>query len=217
MKREIDGKLYEAPIIGHGFIPEKILIDINFGKFHFGLGKLLFKILPIGNSDSIKGNIEVKSETEWYLTVGVYHKSLDETFFISIESEKPCFEVIELDRNNNIEYLSVWHGDFTGFYAGIKILSFGISYARNIAKTITTTKGSIISVSSIGHIKGYIKVVGPDGKQFINNNAKLASFQYYGNQTGTWKFISSGFGFPWKHGISLFYIDADPHIQLDDW
>jgi hypothetical protein len=217
MKREIDGKFYETPILGYGMIPSNIFIDINLGKFHFGLGKLLFKILPIGNTDSIKGNIEVKSGTEWYLTLGVYHRSLDENFFISVESEKPSFKVIELDRSNKIEYLSAANNDFSGFYAGIKIFSFGISYARNIAKTIITTKGSIIEFSSGGHLRGNIKVYGPDGNQFTNHNAKLANFHYFGNQTGSWKFSSSGFGIPRKHMVSLFYIDADPHIQLDDW
>ena len=217
MKREINGKFYDAPILGYGMIPGNIFIDINLGKFHVGFGKLLFKILPIGNTDGIKGNIEVKSGAEWYLTLGVYHKSRDETFFISIESEKPCFEVIKFDRSNKIEYLSAAYNDFSGFYTGIKIFSFGISYARNIAKTITTTKGSIIEFSSSGHLKGNINVYAPDGNQFTNNNAKLASFHYFGNQTGTWKFSSSGFGFPRKHMVSLFYIDADPHIQLDDW
>ena len=59
MRREINGNFYDAPILGYGMIPGNIFIDINLGKFHVGFGKLLFKILPIGNTDGIKGNILV--------------------------------------------------------------------------------------------------------------------------------------------------------------
>jgi hypothetical protein len=217
MQREINGNYYEAPILGYGMIPGRIFIDINIGKLHFGLGKLLFRLLPIGNMDSIKGDITVKAGDEWFLTLGVYHKSNEESFFISIEADSPSFKIVELERDSKIEYLSVAFNNFKGFYAGIKILAFGFSYARNVETLITTTRGSIIDFASGGHLKGNINVIRPDGKQFINKNKKLASYHYYGNQTGSWEFSSSGFGFPRKHMISLFYIDADPHIHLDDW
>ena len=217
MKREINGKFYEAPIIGHSMIPSGILLDINFNKFHISVGKLLFKLLPIGNIDNIKGCVEVKAGTEWFLTIGVYHKRINEKFYINLESEEQSFEVIDLERDNKIEYFNSVNGDFQGFYCGIKLLSHGCSYSKNLEKTITCTRGSIILFSSIGHIKGEINVEGPDGRTYNKNTRKLASFQYYGNQTGTWKFQSSGLGFGWKHIVSLFYIDVDPHFYLSDW
>ncbi len=217
MEREVEGKFYETPILGYSMIPSGILMDLNLGKLRFSIGKLLFKILPIGNVDSIKGEVEVNNGTEWFLTLGVYHKGIDEKFYISLESEKKCLEIIKLDRDNRIEYLSAVNGDFSGLYLGLKILSRGFSRAKNLKTTITTTKGSVISFCSVGHISGRIEVIGPDGKIYNKNTRKLASFQYYGNQTGTWKLSSSGFGFPWKHIVSLFYIDVDPHFYLSDW
>jgi hypothetical protein len=217
MKRKIDGRFYEAPIIGHSIIPSGIILDINLNKIHLSIGKLLFRILPIGNIDSIKGDVEVKAGTEWFLTLGVLHSIVDETFYISLNTENKCFEVIQLDRSSNIGYLTSVHNDFSGFYFGIKILSRGISFAKDISKKIITKNGSIIRFSSTGHLKGNIEVVDPEGKKYNKNTGKLASFQYYGNNTGEWIFSSSGIGFPWKHVISLFYIDVDPHYNLIDF
>ena len=217
MKRKMGGKNYEAPIIGHSIIPSGILLDINFGKLHMSVGKLLFKLLPIGNIDSIKGTADVTAGTEWFLTVGIYHQSDEETFYISLKSEEECFEIINLDRSNRIEYLTSIQNEFSGFYCGIKFLSHGFSYARNLMKTITTKKGSIIRFSSVGHLKGQINVESPDGKSYMKDTRKLASFQYIGNLTGEWKLSSSGFGFPWKHIVSIFYIDVDPHFYLSNW
>jgi len=217
MRRKIDGKFYEAPIIGHSIIPSGIIFDINFNRIHLSIGKLLFKILPVGNIDSIKGNVEVKAGTEWFLTVGVLHRTLDESLYVSLKTENKCFEVIKLDRSSNMGYLTPLHNDFSGFYFGIKIFSHGFSYAKDISKKIITKNGSIIRLSSTGHLKGYIEVKDPDGRKYNKNTGKLASFQYYGNKTGEWEFSSSGVGFPWKHIISLFYMDVDPHFDLIDF
>jgi hypothetical protein len=217
MEREVDGKFYETPLLGYSMIPSGILMDLNLGNFRLSIGKLLFKILPIGNIDRISGEVEVSNGTEWFLTLGVYHKSVDEKFYINLESEKNCIEIIELDRDNKIEFLSSVTGDFSGVYLGLKILSRGFSRAKNLKTTITTTKGSVISFSSSGHITGHIEVIEPNGISYNKNTRKLASFQYYGNQTGTWKFSSSGIGFGWKHIVSLFYIDVNPYYYLSDW
>ena len=217
MEREVEGKFYETPLLGYSMIPSGILMDLNLGNLRISIGKLFFKILPIGNIDSISGEVEVINGSEWFLTLGVYHKSIDEIFYINLESKKKCLEIIKLDRDNKIEYMSAVNGDFSGLYLGLKILSRGCSRAKNLKTTITTTKGSVISFSSVGHIFGHIEVIGPDGKIYNKNTRKLANFQYYGNQTGTWKFSSSGLGFGWKHIVSLFYIDVDPHFYLSDW
>jgi hypothetical protein len=217
MKREIKGKLHDAPIIGYSMIPTGLLMDLNIGRLHMSLGRLLFKILPIGNIDSLEGEVEVNNATEWFLTMGIYRRSVEEEFFIYLESEDPCMEIIQLDRGNEIEYLSAVHGDFSGRYFGLKILSRGISLARNLKTEISTSKGSIIYFSSSGHLFGQINVIGPDGRIFNKDTRGLASFQYYGNQTGTWRFSSSGIGFGWKHIVSLFYVDVNPHFNFSDW
>lgn len=217
MNREIEGKFYDAPIVGYSMVPTGLLMDLNLGRFHISLGKLLFKVLPIGNIDSIRGEVEVNAGTQWFLTMGVYHKSIEEEFFIYIESEEPCIEIIELDRDSKIEYLSAVHGDFSGRYFGLKILSHGFSFTKKLKTEISISKGSIIRFSSAGHILGQIKVIGPNGKIFTKDSRGIAAFQYYGNQTGTWKFSSYGIGFGWKHLVSLFYIDANPYIQINDW
>jgi len=217
MEREFNGKLFETPIMGHSMIPLGILLDINLLKIHISIGQLLFKLLPIGDMDNINGRKTVKAGTEWFLTICVYNSNIDDIFYINLVTDKPSFQVIELDRSNKIEYFNSVNGDFEGFYSGIKILSRGVSYSKNLKKTITTTKGSLIIFTCIGHLNGEINVVNPEGNIFSKNSRHLASFQYYGNQTGTWKFSSSGLGFGRKHIVSLFYIDADPHFYLSDF
>ncbi len=217
MKRKIDGKFYEAPIIGQSMIPLGILLDINLFKLHFSIGKLLFKILPIGNKDKIKGSIKVQEATEWYLTMCVYHKTDEEIFYINLKSEIPSFEIIDLNRDSKIEYLNSASGDFEGLYFGVKIISHGFSYSKNLEKSITTTRGTVIIFNSIGHFNGKINIIDPKENVFSKNSRQYANLQYYGNQTGKWKFSSSGIGIGRKHMVSLFYMDVDPHFDLIDF
>lgn len=123
-------------------------------------------------------------------------------------------EITQIDRHNNMGFYTSINNDFDGKYFGFKFipyLPFGLSIAKNLQKEITTTNGSIIYFNSAFHRKGQISIE-TQGETATNNKKNSASIIYCGNQTGTFKFSASGVGFPWKHFVTLFYVDINPHI-----
>ena len=199
--------------------PVGTLLDVTTKSNHFVVGgKLLYRLVNFGRDVSIDKKFSVISGDEWYLTIGVYRSIKTEDLFFKLESDKPCVELIQIERHDNIGYFSSWNNDFCGTYIGFRLLflPFGLSFADSLEREITTTRGTILSFSSVGHLKGKIVVRFPDGSLYTNNRRWAAGFIYEGNKTGTWSFRAWGIGFPWKHVVSLFYADINPHFKSLD-
>lgn len=190
-----------------GSEPAGTLLDITIPKKQVMLGKLIYKTKKIGQNYYNEWNIEAKKNDSWYLTIGVTNRKCEE-INIEFKTQNPCMELILFDRDNKIGYFSASKNDFDGFYFGVKILPVGISIARNLKKTITFEKGSVVQFCSVGHIKGKISIELPNGQIITNRESKAISYCYAGNQTGIWKFTASGIGFPFKHAVTLFYMDV---------
>lgn len=202
-------------------IPTGSIIDANIlGKRISIGGKLFNRILSktrfhIGSACYYTEDIKVKNNTVWFLTIAQLDNTHKEILATSIKSNYEGMEIIQTERTNDMGFYTCVNNDFDGKYFGFKFLPylpFGFSIAKNLQKEITTTKGSIIYFSSIGHRKGQISIE-IQNETFTNTNKRSATFIYCGNQTGTWKFSASGIGFPWKHFVTLFYIDIDPHMK----
>lgn len=197
-------------------VPAGTILDITTRRNHFKIGgRLLYRLIPIGREVPIDKTFSVESGESWYLTIGVYHSIKEEEIFFKLKSNKPCMEIVMLERHDKIEYLSSWNNDFSGTYVGFRIipfLPFGFSFADNLKEEFTTTRGTVVSFLSVAHLKGNIAVRSPNGSLYVNNKRWCANFLYEGNETGEWTFKASGIGFPWKHIVTLFYADVDPYI-----
>ncbi len=199
-------------------VPTGTILDITTRRNHFKIGgRLLYRLINIGRDVPIDKTFSVASGDEWYLTIGVYRSIKEEEIFFKLKSNKPCIEIIPLERHDKIGYFSSWNNDFSGTYIGFKLpfLPFGFSFADSLEKEITTTRGTIVSFLSVAHLKGKIVVRLPEGSFYSNSDRWSAGFSYEGNNTGTWAFKASGIGFPWKHIVMLFYADVNPHIQSE--
>ena len=202
-------------------VPTGAIIDTNiFGKRISIGGKLFNRILSktrfhIGSSCYYTEDIRVKNNTVWFLTIAQLDNTHKEFLATSIKSNYEGMELIQTERTDRMGFYTSFNNDFDGKYFGFKFipyLPFGFSIAKNLQKEITTTEGSIIYFSSIGHRKGQISIE-TQNETFTNTNKRSAAFIYCGNLTGTWKFSASGVGFPWKHVVCLFYADINPHIK----
>jgi hypothetical protein len=206
------------------YVPSPILFDVTiFGhRIAFG-GRLFFKLLNhtryrIGINRELYDDVQVKKGDAWFLTIANFNSKPGEKLtvdFTSLSSSK-SMELVQIDRHTNIDFYSALDNDFEGRYMGFKIpfLPFGFSVANNLYKEVITSRGSVVYFCSAGHAKGRIKVAAPNSKVYLNANNKMASFTYCGNLTGSWNFSASGFGFPWKHMVVLFYADVDPRIKM---
>lgn len=199
--------------------PSGMILDISTKRNHFQIGgRLIYKLLRIGHEKKTSTTFSVSSGDNWYVTIGVYRSIEEEEITLRLKSDKPCMELVPLERHDKIGYFSGWKNEFdSGVYRGFRFLPFlpfGLSFADNFKKTITTTRGGIFSFSSMAHLKALLTVRSPDGKIFTDNRRGIIAFNYAGNLTGNWEFKASGFGFPMKHAVSLFYADVDPHICL---
>ena len=202
-------------------VPVGSIIDTNlFGKRICIGGKLFNRLLMktrahIGSACYYTENIKVKNNTIWYLTIAQFDNAHKEILTIAIKSKNKEMEIVEIERNKNMNFYSSYDNDFEGRYFGFRLLPylpFGFSIAKNLKKEVTTTKGSIICFSSMFHRKAQLSME-IENETFTNANTRYATCVYCGNQTGTWKFSASGIGFPWKHLVYLFYIDIDPHFR----
>ncbi len=198
-------------------VPSGTILDITTRRNHFKIGgRIFYRMLNIGRKDTFDKTFSVHAGDTWYLTIGVYCSIGEEEVFVNLKSTSPCMELIPLERHDNIGLFSSWDNGFSGAYFGVRMmpfLPFGFSFADNVKKEITTTRGTVVSFLSVAHRKGETVVRAPDGTLYVNNDRGAAGFIYYGNLTGVWIFKASGIGFPWKHIITLFYTDVDPHIR----
>lgn len=210
-------------VLSFSYLPTGTIVDttIFHYRFIFG-GKLFHKLLSftrfrIGQAVKLSKNVQVQSGDVWFLTMVELNSKLGEELKVAFRSlmSFSSMELVQLNRSSNLGFFSSLDNDFEGIYMGFKIpfLPFGFSIAHNLHKEVILLKGGLINFASVGHRKGKITVEMPNGKIYTNPNKMVAIFSYCGNQTGTWKFSASGWGFPWKHVVVLFYIDVDPHIK----
>lgn len=202
------GILFDTTILGH---------RITFG------GKFFFKLLEhtryrMGVYTQLYQDAQVKKGEIWYLTLANFKSKPTDMLKIALtsKSSSASMELVQVDRHSNVGFYSALDNDFEGQYMGFKIpfLPFGFSIAKSLHKEIITSRGSVVYFCSVGHAKGRIKVNAPNNKTYLNINDEIALFSYCGNLTGSWNFYASGFGFPWKHAVLLFYADIDPHLKM---
>ena len=184
--------------------------------FHVPIGgKIRYKLLNFGSEKQNEVSHIVKEGECWYLTLAIYD-SKSEQFEVTFESVNDSMELIELTRHSKLGLYSVWKkGDFSGLYLGrgLMIAPYGISLALDVTKTINLENGVIVFYQNVGQIKGTMEVNTPMGN-YVNRRIPVSEFLYFGNNTGTWEFKTSGIGFPFKQVIFLFYIDIDPHMNM---
>jgi len=206
------------------YVPSALLFDATVlrRRFAFG-GRIFFKLLNltrfrVGVSLEKYEEVAVKKGDIWFLTIAVSASKPGEILTIVFRSlsSSLSMELVEIERHTNIGFYSALDNDFEGRYMGVKLpfLPFGFSRADDLHKEVTTSKGSVLYFCSMGHVKGRLKVEAPNQKVYLNTNNNMAVFSYCGNLTGRWNFSASGFGFPWKHLVFLYYVDVDPHIRM---
>jgi len=205
-------------------VPSALFFDATVLRHRFAFGgRFFFKLLNltrfrIGASLAKYEEVPVKKGDIWFLTIAVFASKPGEVLTIVFRSlsSSLSMELVETERHTNIGFYSALDSDFEGRYVGFKLplLPFGFSRADDLCKEVTTSKGSLLYFCSVGHVKGRLKVEAPNQKFYLNTNDNMAVFSYCGNLTGRWNFSASGFGFPWKHLVFLFYVDVDPHIRM---
>ena len=192
------------------------LIDITTKNSRFIVGQHLVKRilqqLQIGMEKTIKADRAVMKNDAWYLTIAALTPA-EGDITVKLSSLHESMECIQLERHTNLELYTAYDTDFSGTYLGMKFFLFGCSYAKNLARHIETTTGSILHFASGGHSRGKITVQHPDGSISSNDDRFLATYTYHGNETGHWGFTANGWSLRWKYGITLFVIDNDPHFR----
>ncbi|MBN1859875.1 MAG: hypothetical protein JW840_00280 [Candidatus Thermoplasmatota archaeon] len=212
----------EYPVSFLFYVPSALLFDMTIGghRIAFG-GRIFFRLLShtrcrIGVSQVLSEEVHVKKGEIWYLTIADYSRKPGEVLRVTFQSVHmtSSMELLQTERHSTLGFYSALDNDFDGRYIGVKLpfLPFGFSMTNNLHTEVTTTRGSLLYFSSVGHTKGRLKVEAPGSTVYVNTKKRLALFSYYGNQTGTWNFSASGIGFPWKHMVVLFFVDADPHL-----
>jgi hypothetical protein len=208
------------------YIPSALLFDMTVFGYRIALGgKLFFRFLNhtrirIGVTKHLSNIVRVKNGDIWYLTIAEFNCKPGKKITVTFKSlsSSSSIELIQMERHMDIGLDSALDNDFEGRYIGCKLpfLPFGFSIADNLHKEIVTSRGSIVYFSSMGHLKGKIKVEAPNNNTYINDNNKIAIFSYLGNWTGNWNFFASGIGFPWKHNVILFYADVNPYVKNEN-
>ena len=188
--------------------------EITTPRFKF-VGKLplIFKLRNVGLKDYCIGDVDVKKNDTWYLTIAVVSQK-ETDIQIKLKSENKSMELLQIERHSKLGFYSANHNDFDGKYYSISYGGFGITYAKNLNKKIETTDGSFIYFSSISHKKGDVKIQTPDKTILSSNNKKVIQYIYIGNNTGVWSFTANGrnlLGF--KYMIILFYIDINTYSK----
>jgi hypothetical protein len=193
-----------------------VTIDITARNNRFTIGQQFITVLlqkvRFGLEKTLATDVMVKKNTVWYLTIAVLTPA-EGDITVKFASQHQSMELQQIERHRNLELFSAYDNDFSGTYFGVKLFVFGLSFAKNLNKKIETTKGSIIHFTSGGHAKGNIKVQEPNGKIFSDDTRFITVYTYHGNQTGLWSFTANGRSFRWKYGITLFFIDIDPHFR----
>jgi hypothetical protein len=193
-------------------------IDVTTRNNRFSVGQRLINTIlqkgRFGLEKTLKEDRSVKKNDTWYLTIATLTSAEgDITVTLTSQSKSQSMELLQMERHSKLELYSAYDNDFSGTYVGMKLFFFGCSYAKNLNKCIETTSGSIIHFVSGGHFRGDITVQQPDGTITSNNNRFAATYTYHGNTTGQWSFSANGWSILWKHGITLFFIDIDPHFR----
>jgi hypothetical protein len=192
------GILFDASILGH-----RIIIG----------GRQFMKHIPYGVMQTRNETVNATKGDIWYLTIIVLRKKLETVDFTALAST-PCMEVEQTVRGRNLGFFSAWDGDFDGLYVGIKLLPltpFGISFAY-IKKKILTQTGALFEFISAFHRRGGISITVPHGTTITQTGRRLCLYSGFINVSGQWEFTAWGYGFPYKHLVTLFYADVDPHI-----
>jgi len=120
-------------------VPVGSIIDTNlFGKRICIGGKLFNRLLMktrahIGSACYYTENIKVKNNTIWYLTIAQLDNAHKEILTIAIKSKYKEMEIVEIERNKNMNFYSSYDNDFEGRYFGFRLLPylpFGFSIAK---------------------------------------------------------------------------------------
>ena len=194
-------------------------IDITNARKRFS-----FLHTPSSNERSFSKTFSVNENDTWYLTIVVY-KSGTETIEVSLKSRESSLEMISSETGDTMEYFTTQDADFSGRflrrYRGVSI--FGLGYASGkVTKTITTTEGSLFYCNVNNFIDADIIVTHPNGKTYQHASKKVGKFMqnnthyFEGTSTaGDWIFNIDVKSFPKKASASLFYIDINPHGDMN--
>jgi hypothetical protein len=202
------------------FIPER-KYSLVTPKIRLSIGKFwMVNILNdkegrirIGSAFNDSGSFEVNAGDTWYLTLAVPTSAEKSGFSVLLNSMNSSMHIRQLTRKGTVDFFSANYNQFSGKYYAVKLLLLGGCSICDVNKEITTLNGTILNVYVVGHRKGSMQVILPDGQEKLFDQKGLMIYKFLGNETGTWKFFIEGWSLYFRMQVVLMYIDIDPHVR----